>query len=115
MTEAEKRIALSKRIDAAIHDRDNIGIWPRRVFAGTPEDWEIILAALSDPILTAESALSAKEDRLAEVEAALETLLAKCPNCGGTGMVETGRIQFGYPSDSPCGLCANERKVFDAA
>ena len=55
------------------------------------------------------------ESRLAVVEAALETLLAKCPNCGGTGMVETGRIQFGYPSDSPCGLCANERKVFDAA
>ena len=49
MSEAEKRIALSKRIDAAIHDRDNIGIWPRRVFAGTPEDWEIILAALSAP------------------------------------------------------------------
>ena len=55
------------------------------------------------------------ESRLAVVEAALETLLAKCPNCGGTGMVETGRIQFGYPSDSPCGLCSNERKVFDAA
>lgn len=54
-------------------------------------------------------------ERLAEVEAALEYLLAKCPNCGGTGMVETGRIQFGYPSDSPCGLCSNERKVFDAA
>ena len=66
-------------------------------------------------IETLEHDLTALRERLAVVGAALETLLAKCPNCGGTGMVETGRIQFGYPSDSPCGLCANERKVFDAA
>ncbi len=74
MTEAEKRIALSKRIDAAIHDRDNIGIWPRRVFAGTPEDWEIILAALADPILTA----AIREAALREAAKAAIEAVADC-------------------------------------
>jgi hypothetical protein len=54
------------------------------------------------------------EAKEAKFEAALKSLLAKCPNCGGAGEVATGVIQGNVPPLVPCGICAGERAILNS-